>query len=82
MAFALNVLDWVGFEKGEVAGEGVLWTLRAMTARLPIFFVLASAWIARGYPLGRARHGEILSELARRRPSGPSGTAGSSASGG
>lgn len=70
VALALNVLGWVGFEKGKPADAGVLWTLRAMTALLPIFFVLASAWIARGYPLGRARHGEILVELARRRTPG------------
>jgi Na+/melibiose symporter-like transporter len=41
--------------------------LRALTALVPLLFVIASAWVALGYPLGRVRHAEILSELERRR---------------
>lgn len=73
VALALNVLGWVGFDKDEPADEVVTWTLRAMTALLPVLFVLASAWIAKGYPLGRVQHGEILAELARRRSETPAG---------
>ncbi|MHA7836438.1 MAG: MFS transporter [bacterium] len=67
VAFALNVLGWAGFEPGRPNEPFVLWTLRAMTALLPVVFVLISAWIARDYPLGRLRHQEILLELERRR---------------
>jgi Na+/melibiose symporter-like transporter len=67
VALALNVLGWVGFEQGAANDEGVLWTLRAMTALVPVLFVLASAWVARGYPLTRLRHEEILARLARRK---------------
>ena len=66
VALALNVLGWVGFRQGEENDAGVLWTLRAMTALVPILFVLASARIARGYPITRARHAEILGQLGQR----------------
>jgi Na+/melibiose symporter-like transporter len=66
VAFALNVLGWVGFRQGAENDPTVLWTLRAMTALVPVLFVLASAWVAWGYPLGQARHAEILAELERR----------------
>jgi len=67
VALAFNVLDWVGMEAGEQPDETVIWVLRALTALLPLLFVIASAWAALGYPLGRARHAEILRELERRR---------------
>ena len=67
VALAFNVLDWVGMEAGEQPDETAIWVLRALTALLPLLFVIASAWAALGYPLGRARHAEILRELERRR---------------
>ncbi len=67
VASAFAVLDWVGFESGRQNPEQVLWTLRGMTALVPAMFVLASAFAARGYTLGRLRHREILAELDRRR---------------
>ncbi|MBW2498674.1 MAG: MFS transporter [Deltaproteobacteria bacterium] len=66
VALALNVLGWVGFRQGEENDAGVLWTLRALTALVPILFVVASARVARGYPITRARHAEILSRLGQR----------------
>jgi Na+/melibiose symporter-like transporter len=66
VAFALNILGWVGFEPGAHNDEWVLWTLRGMTAGVPVLFVLASAWVALGYPLSRSRHQAILAQLAAR----------------
>lgn len=72
VALAFNVLDWAGMQAGEEPDETVVWALRALTAMVPLLFVIASAWVALGYPLGRARHAEILRELDRRRTSGAS----------
>ncbi len=72
VALAFNVLDWAGMEAGGQPDETVIWALRALTALVPLLFVMASAWAALGYPLGRARHAEILLELDRRRASGAS----------
>ncbi len=77
VALAFNVLDVAGFEPGESPEPPVLWVLRAMTAAVPIVFVVASAWVARGYPLSAARHAEILDRLeARRGEVGESSAAG------
>lgn len=67
VALAFNVLDAAGFESGREQDESVLWTLRTLTALVPVLFVLASVWAALGYPLTRLRHAEILGELDRRR---------------
>jgi Na+/melibiose symporter-like transporter len=37
-----------------------------MTGAAPAFFLVIGVLLARGYPLTRARHGEILRELALR----------------
>ena len=44
-----------------------LTTIRVLTAVVPGVFVVLGAWVARGYPLTRARHAEILEALATRR---------------
>lgn len=67
VAGAFLVLDQVGFRPGQENSEATLWALRGMTAGVPVLFVLASAWVASGYPLGAARHAEVLDELDRRR---------------
>jgi len=67
VALAFNVLDWVGFESGEEPSVTIMWTLRGLTAFIPVVFVALSMWIAAGYPLSRERHHEILAELDRRR---------------
>lgn len=66
VALAFAVLDQVGFEQGVQNSDAVLWAIRAMTALAPLVFVLGSAWVARGYPLGAARHREVLEEIERR----------------
>ena len=65
VALAFNVLDQVGFESGQPADETARWAVRALTALIPIFFVMASMWVAMGYPLTRKRHEEVLAELDR-----------------
>ena len=62
-----GLLDWLGFEPGraeqsETARQAIRW----MTAVAPACFLAAGVWMARGYPLTRARHDEILRELAKR----------------
>jgi len=67
VAGAFLALDLVGFEPGVENSESVLWVLRGATALVPVLFVIASAWAARSYPLGRLRHQEILDELEQRK---------------
>ncbi len=71
VALAFWSLDLVGFRAGEENSPRALWVLRAATALVPVFFVIGSAWVARRYPLGWARHKEIIEELERRRPDAP-----------
>ncbi len=66
VALAFLALDLVGFEPGVENSESVLWVIRGATAFAPALFVIASAWAARSYPLGRLRHQEILNELDQR----------------
>lgn len=67
VAGAFLALDLVGFEPGVENSESVLWVIRGATALVPVLFVIASAWAARSYPLGRLRHQAILEELAQRK---------------
>ncbi len=60
-------LDLVGFKSGTENSEASIWVLRGATALIPAAFVIASAWVARKYPLSYERHKEILDELERRR---------------
>lgn len=69
VALAFAALDLVGFKPGVQNSDAVLWVLRSATALVPVLFVIASAWAARKYPLGRLRHREVLDELERRRAS-------------
>lgn len=63
VAVAFAVLDWVGFEQGVENDPPVVWALRALTALVPVVFVMVSSMVARGYTLGAIRHREILDEL-------------------
>jgi Na+/melibiose symporter-like transporter len=67
VALALAVLDLSGYANDQPQGEATLTTIRVLTAVVPGVFVALGAWVALGYPLTRARHDEILRELARRR---------------
>jgi sugar (glycoside-pentoside-hexuronide) transporter len=67
VAVGLNVLDFSGFVANEPQSQPTLTTIRVLTAVVPAVFVVLGAWVARGYPLTRARHSEILATLAERR---------------
>ncbi len=70
VAVAFGILDWVGFKSAEGNSEQTLWVLRGATALIPAAMVVASAWVARKYPLSHDRHREILNELEHRRAKG------------
>jgi sugar (glycoside-pentoside-hexuronide) transporter len=62
----MGLLDLLGYQKGEQQGETTRQAIRWMTGAAPAFFLVIGVLLARGYPLTRARHGEILRELALR----------------
>lgn len=66
VALALGLLGALGLEKGEPPSDVTLAAIRWLASVAPAGFLLLSAWFARGYPLTRARHAEILAALARR----------------
>ena len=49
-------------QQSETARQAIRW----MTGVAPACFLIAGVWLARGYPLTRARHAEILRRLALR----------------
>lgn len=66
IAVALAILDFSGYEKvarPEDLAESARQTIRWLTALGPALFVAVGVYFARGYPLTRARHEEILGEL-------------------
>jgi Na+/melibiose symporter-like transporter len=62
----LGLLDLLGYEKGAQQNETARQAIRWMTAGAPAAFLVVAVWLARGYPLTRARHAEILAKLAAR----------------
>lgn len=70
VALALWMLDFSGFAANQPQSTGTLTTIRVLTAVVPGVFVVLGAWVARGYPLTRARHDEILAALEARRAAG------------
>lgn len=62
----LGILDLAGYQKGAEQSEGVRQLIRWMTALGPALFLAAGVAMARGYPLSRERHREILRQLAAR----------------
>ncbi len=70
VALALYVLGLSGYVGGdEVTSqpEESIITIRVLTAVVPAGFVALAALLARGFPITRARHAEILAELETRR---------------
>ena len=63
----LFVLDLVGFQPNVENGDVVLYTIRGLTAGVPILFILASLAIAMKYTLGHAEHETILETLEGQR---------------
>jgi Na+/melibiose symporter-like transporter len=62
----LGLLDLLGYEKGEQQNDTARQAIRWMTAGAPAAFLVVAVWLARGYPLTRSRHEEILAKLAAR----------------
>ncbi len=66
IAIALAVLDAFGYEKVDdpsQLGDSARQAIRWMTAMGPVVFIAIGVVFARGYPLTRERHGEILRSL-------------------
>jgi sugar (glycoside-pentoside-hexuronide) transporter len=55
-----------GFEPGQVQGPGAVLAIRLLTAAAPAALLAAAILFALRYPLSRARHDEIRSELDAR----------------
>jgi Na+/melibiose symporter-like transporter len=58
----------VGFRPGAEQGEAALFAIRGLTALVPAVFLVVAIAVARGYPISRGRHAEILEQLGARRP--------------
>ncbi|MDD9827175.1 MAG: glycoside-pentoside-hexuronide (GPH):cation symporter [Deltaproteobacteria bacterium] len=66
-ALALLLLGLSGYEAGaDSQSEFTRQTIRVLTAVLPALFVLLAALAARRYGLSRARHAQIVREVAER----------------
>jgi sugar (glycoside-pentoside-hexuronide) transporter len=66
VAIAGLVLQLTGFERGGAPGETAVAAIRWLTALAPLLALLCAAAIALRYPITRARHREIQSQLQRR----------------
>ncbi len=66
VALAGFVLEAAGFVKGVEPGEAVRLAIRVLTTAVPAAFLAIAIALAVGYPLGRARHREIVAQLAAR----------------
>ena len=66
VAFAMFVLGQRGFGQGETQPAEAVSAIRWLAGLAPALLLLLSAWIARGYPLTRAAHAQILAQLAAR----------------
>ena len=66
VGLALFVLGALGFKQGAEQNEATLHGIRLLTSLGPALFLAASVWIARGYPLTRERHAEIIERLEAR----------------
>jgi Na+/melibiose symporter-like transporter len=62
----MGLLDVLGYRKGEEQNETARQAIRWMTGVAPACFLIAGVLLARGYPLSRTRHTEILQRLALR----------------
>lgn len=62
------ILSWSGYAEGaESQPAAALTAIRLVMTVLPALLLVAACAVAWSYPLTRARHAEILQELARRR---------------
>jgi glycoside/pentoside/hexuronide:cation symporter, GPH family len=68
-------LSWAGFDKdAEQQSEVVMTTVRLLATGAPAIFLLLGLVAARGYPLTRLRHAQILERLAARQAASPQET--------
>lgn len=74
VAGAFAVLDLAGYRGGQAVEDAPVEWIRAFTAVFPAVFVVLAAIVALRFPLGRARHAEILGELELRRAARRSGS--------
>jgi Na+/melibiose symporter-like transporter len=63
---ALGLLDLAGFVQGEEQPEAVRRIILLLTTLVPAACLALGIWFARGYPLTRDRHLEIIDQLRRR----------------
>lgn len=61
----LGILDLAGFRQGAEQTETARNAIRFLSALGPAFFLALSLWFARGYPLTRAAHADIIQRLER-----------------
>jgi Na+/melibiose symporter-like transporter len=73
VGISLPALAYLGFDPTVVNGPDELFSLRAWFSLVPVLFYLASAALIVGYPITRARHAQIRSELEARKLSGDTG---------
>jgi Na+/melibiose symporter-like transporter len=62
----MGALDLLGYEKGREQTEMARQAIRWMTALAPAPFLAVGVWLARGYPLTRERHRQVVADLALR----------------
>lgn len=62
----MGLLDLLGYRRGDTQTETARQAIRWMTGVAPAFFLLIGIWLARGYPLTRQRHEQILAQLDAR----------------
>lgn len=63
---AFNILAWVGFDSGVSADATGEWTIKLLYGLLPVLIKLAVVPFMWGFPLDRARHGELQARLKHR----------------
>ena len=61
------VLDLAGFLGDGPAAEAAIWTIRVLRRPVPACFLAMAIAIARGHPIRRTPHAEVLARLARSR---------------
>ncbi len=66
VGFALDLSGYVGGVPPEQQTDLAIQSIRALTAFGPAVFLAIAIWLAVGYPLSRAKHGEILERIRRR----------------
>ena len=60
------VLGAMGLDRGDQQSEETLLTIRLLASVAPAAFLIVAIFIARGYPLTRVAHAEILARLEKR----------------